>query len=47
MSSLYYKPNYLPRSQLPFLPLANVEKFGTFPSFKETKAITNSKLDAE
>ena len=31
----------------PFVPLADVEKFGTFPAFKETKAQTNSKLDAE
>ena len=31
----------------PFVPLSDVEKSGTFPAFQETKAITNSELDAE
>ena len=32
---------------LPFVPLSDVEKSGTFPAFQETKAVTNSELDAE
>ena len=33
---------------LPFVPLTDVEKSGTFPAFQETKTIiVNSKLDAE
>ena len=31
----------------PFVPLSDVEKSGTFPAFQETKAVTNSELDAE
>ena len=31
----------------PFVPSIRCEKFGTFPAFQETKAITNSELDAE
>ena len=31
----------------PFVPLSDVEKSGTFPAFQETKAITNSEVDAE
>ena len=31
----------------PFVPLSDVEKSGTFPAFQETKAVTNSALDAE
>ena len=45
---IFYKlPNYLLEISRPFVPLADVEKFGTFPAFQETKAITNSELDAE
>ena len=31
----------------PFVPLSDVEKSTTFPAFQETKAVTNSELDAE
>ena len=31
----------------PFVSLSDVEKSGTFPAFQETKAVTNSELDAK
>ena len=31
----------------PFVPLSDVGKSGTLPAFQETKAVTNSQLDAE
>ena len=45
--SLFFinQATYLEDSR-PFVPLSDVE-FGTFPAFQETKAVTNSELDAE
>ena len=37
---------YLEVSRL-FVPLSDVQRSGTFPAFQETKAVTNSELDAE
>ena len=45
--SLFFinQATYLEDSR-PFVPLSDVE-FGTFPACQETKAVTNSELDAE
>ena len=47
MSSFFINQTTYLEVSRPFVPLSDVEKSGTFPAFQETKAVTNSELDAE